>query len=142
MKILILLSLLTLLAGCDRYQVTLNERAIYRPPVLFTDYTISDIALRACIGQAIEDGVILEPEQLERLNCSYAGIRDLAGLGRFTQLKIVNFSNNALQNIRPLMFFGALETVNLTNNSELFCIQLNTLETLVIKELLRPATCR
>jgi len=142
MKILIFFSLLAALAGCDRYHVTLNERAIYSPPVVFIDYAISDVALRTCIAQAIEDGAIFEAEQLERLNCSYAGIRDLAGLGRFTQLKVVNFSNNDLQNIRPLMFFGALETVNLTNNSKLFCIELTTLETLVVKELIRPETCR
>jgi hypothetical protein len=40
------------------------------------------------------------------------------------------------------MFFGSLETLNLANNSELFCIELDTLETLVIKELIRPEICR
>ena len=142
MKILILFSLLMTLFACDRYQVTLNDRELYRPPIIFTDYAISDAALRDCVGQAIVDEAIGEPEQLEQLNCSYAGISNLSGLGRFSQLKSINLSNNNLRNLRPLMFFGSLETVNLANNSELFCIELDTLETLVIKELIRPDICR
>jgi Leucine-rich repeat (LRR) protein len=142
MKILILFSLLMTLFACDRYQVTLNDRELYRPPIIFTDYAISDAALRDCVGQAIVDEAIGEPEQLEQLNCSYAGISNLSGLGRFSQLKSINLSNNNLRNLRPLMFFGSLETVNLANNSELFCIELDTLETLVIKELIRPEICR
>ena len=142
MKILILFSLLMTLFACDRYQVTLNDRELYRPPIIFTDYAISDAALRGCVGQAIVDEAIGEPEQLEQLNCSYAGISNLSGLGRFSQLKSINLSNNNLRNLRPLMFFGSLETVNLANNSELFCIELDTLETLVIKELIRPDICR
>ena len=142
MKILILFSLLMTLVACDRYQVTLNDRELYRPPIIFTDYAISDAALRDCVGQAIVDEAIGEPEQLEQLNCSYAGISNLSGLGRFSQLKSINLSNNNLRNLRPLMFFGSLETLNLANNSELFCIELDTLETLVIKELIRPEICR
>ena len=142
MKILILFSLLMTLFACDRYQVTLNDRELYRPPIIFTDYAISDAALRGCVGQAIVDEAIGEPEQLEQLNCSYAGISNLSGLGRFSQLKSINLSNNNLRNLRPLMFFGSLETLNLANNSELFCIELDTLETLVIKELIRPEICR
>jgi|TARA_B110000967_G_scaffold200713_1_gene236911 Leucine-rich repeat (LRR) protein len=142
MKILILFSLLMTLLACDRYQVTLNDRELYRPPIIFTDYAISDAALRDCVGQAIVDEAIGEPEQLEQLNCSYAGISNLSGLGRFSQLKSINLSNNNLRNLRPLMFFGSLETLNLANNSELFCIELDTLETLVIKELIRPEICR
>ena len=142
MKILILFSLLMTLFACDRYQVTLNDRELYRPPIIFTDYAISDAALRDCVGQAIVDEAIGEPEQLEQLNCSYAGISNLSGLGRFSQLKSINLSNNNLRNLRPLMFFGSLETLNLANNSELFCIELDTLETLVVKELIRPEICR
>ena len=142
MKILILFSLLMTLFACDRYQVTLNDRELYRPPIIFTDYAISDAALRDCVGQVIVDEAIGEPEQLEQLNCSYAGISNLSGLGRFSQLKSINLSNNNLRNLRPLMFFGSLETLNLANNSELFCIELDTLETLVIKELIRPEICR
>ena len=142
MKILILFSLLMTLFACDRYQVTLNDRELYRPPIIFTDYAISDAALRDCVGQAIVDEAIGESEQLEQLNCSYAGISNLSGLGRFSQLKSINLSNNNLRNLRPLMFFGSLETLNLANNSELFCIELDTLETLVIKELIRPEICR
>jgi Leucine-rich repeat (LRR) protein len=142
MKILILASLLTAMSACERYQVTLNDRQLYRPPIIFTDYAIGDAALRDCVAQAIVDDAIGEPEQLEQLNCSYAGISNLSGLGRFSQLKSINLSNNNLRNLRPLMFFGSLETINLVNNSELSCIELDTLETLVIKELIRPEICR
>ena len=51
MKILIVLSLLTLLAGCDRYQVTLNERAIYNPPVLYGPVSARQLKMVSFLSQ-------------------------------------------------------------------------------------------
>ena len=44
------------LAGCESYDVTVNERLVYTPTPLFRDYTIEDAALSDCVEQAILDG--------------------------------------------------------------------------------------
>ena len=56
-RLLFLLSiLLVLLIGCTNlreYDITLNDRPIYSPASLFTNYTLSDPALAICIEQMI-----------------------------------------------------------------------------------------
>ena len=139
----ILLSIITLLtiAACDRYQVTLNEREIYAPPILFGDYEILDPALRNCVAQAINDQKITVAEELKLLNCSYGGIVSLTGLDRFTKLETINLSNNKLETIKPLMFFGDLKRLNLQGNSGLSCKDLLSLGQLLAADLYRPESC-
>mgnify|MGYP002634686889 FL=1 len=139
----ILLSIITLLTivACDRYQVTINEREIYAPPVLFSDYEIIDPALRNCVAQAISDQKITEAEDLRLLNCSYGGIVSLTGLDRFTKLETINLSSNKLETIKPLMFFGDLKRLNLQGNSGLSCKDLLSLEQLLAEDLYRPKSC-
>ena len=129
-NLLVGLALLAL-AGCENYQVTLNEREIYSPPVLFTDYQIADAGLRACIEQTIIDQSIVRAEQLTALLCTYSGIETLTGLGRFNQLKTINLSNNKLKNIKPLMFFGQLQRVDLSDNPNLNCADIRSLAKLL-----------
>ena len=139
----ILLSIITLLTivACDRYQVTINEREIYAPPVLFSDYEIIDPALRNCVAQAISDQKITVAEDLRLLNCSYGGIVSLTGLDRFTKLETINLSSNKLETIKPLMFFGDLKRHNLQGNSGLSCKDLLSLEQLLAEDLYRPKSC-
>jgi len=129
-NLLVGLALLAL-AGCENYQVTLNEREIYSPPVLFTDYQIADAGLRACIEQTIIDQSIDRAEQLTALLCTYSGIETLTGLGRFNQLKTINLANNKLKNIKPLMFFGQLQRVDLSDNPNLNCADIRSLAKLL-----------
>jgi Leucine-rich repeat (LRR) protein len=140
----ILLSIITMLAllSCERYQVTLNEREIYTPAILFSDFQILDPALRTCVTQAINDQKISKPQDLKLLNCSYAAIIQLDGLERFSKLETVNFSNNKLADIKPLMFFGDLKRLDLRGNSGLPCKDLRSLETLLAADLLRPQSCK
>lgn len=140
----ILLSIITILAllSCERYQVTLNEREIYTPAILFSDFQILDPALRTCVTQAINDQKISKPEDLKLLNCSYAAIIQLDGLERFTKLETVNFSNNKLADIKPLMFFGDLKRLDLRGNSGLSCKDLRSLEILLAADLLKPQSCQ
>ena len=140
----ILLSIITILAllSCERYQLTLNEREIYTPAILFSDFQILDPALRTCVTQAISDQKISKPEDLKLLNCSYAAIIQLDGLERFTKIETVNFSNNKLADIKPLMFFGDLKRLDLRGNSGLSCKDLRSLETLLAADLLRPQSCK
>ena len=44
---------LALLAACSNYDFTLNDRVIYTPDPLFTDYDVPDKGLRECIKEAI-----------------------------------------------------------------------------------------
>lgn len=140
----ILLSIITMLAllSCERYQVTLNKREIYTPAILFSDFQILDPALRTCVTQAINDQKISKPQDLKLLNCSYAAIIQLDGLERFSKLETVNFSNNKLADIKPLMFFGDLKRLDLRGNSGLPCKDLRSLETLLAADLLRPQSCK
>lgn len=141
MKILLSLIALLTIVACDRYQVTLNEREIYSPPLLFGDYKILDPALRNCVAQAISDQKITVAEDLRLLNCSYGGIVSLTGLERFTKLETINLSNNKLTTIKPLMFFGNLKRLNLQGNSGLSCKDLLSLEQLLAADLFRPESC-
>jgi len=139
-----LLSIITMmtLLSCERYQVTLNEREIYTPPILFSDFQILDLALRTCVTQAISDQKISKPQDLKLLNCTYAAITQLDGLERFTNLETINFSNNKLADIKPLMFFGGLKRLDLRGNSGLSCKDLRSLEILLAADLLKPQSCQ
>ena len=107
------------LIGCERYQVTINERQIYAPEQLFTDYQIPDPGLNSCIKQAILDRSIKRAEGLRSIPCSYAGISNLDGLKRFTGLTTINLANNNLTDIKALMFFGQLSRLDRSGNESL-----------------------
>lgn len=142
MKNLLSIFILLTITACDRYQVTLNEREIYAPPVLFTDYQIADVGLRNCVTQAISEQRIVRADDLQQLNCSYAGISSLAGLKRFTKLETINLFNNELTDVKTLMFFGDLKRLDLRGNTSLSCKDLLSLEELLAADLLKPETCR
>ena len=142
MKILLSIITMMTLLSCERYQVTLNEREIYTPPILFSDFQILDLALRTCVTQAISDQKISKPQDLKLLNCTYAAITQLDGLERFTNLETINFSNNKLADIKPLMFFGGLKRLDLRGNSGLSCKDLRSLELLLAADLLKPQSCQ
>ena len=141
-----LLSLLSIVcvifvAGFERYAVTLNERPIYTPKVIYSGYNIADPALASCVKQALIEGNITQPEQLEILNCSFAGVRDLSGIERFSQLKTMNLSNNQLIDIKALLFLGELRQVNLAENPAINCMDIDTLEELLSNATIAAPVC-
>jgi Leucine-rich repeat (LRR) protein len=105
-----------IVAGCQGYSYTLNERTVFEPPPLFAGYTIEDTALSACVQQAIEDGEIRSAEQLQDLNCSSAGIRALAGIEVFSGLKRLGLDGNRLESLSPLASLTKLELVQARSN--------------------------
>ena len=129
------------LIGCDRYQLTINERQIYAPEQLFNDYQIPDSGLNSCIKQAIIDRSIKRAQDLRSINCSYAGVDNLDGLKRFTGLTTVNLANNSLTSIKPLMFFGQLSRLDLSGNESVDCKDVETLKNLLPTELIAPRHC-
>lgn len=153
---------LSLLAGCGSYDFTVNDKVVFSPRPLFSDYEIIDAALDACVRQAIADGQVTSAAQLDSLNCSDAGIRDLSGLGVFTGLSRLKLSRNEIRNLMELRTMSSLEElyldsnrvvdpvplydllslrmVNLSGNASLQCPSSTAL--LRARELTLPAHCR
>ena len=141
MKLITISLVFMSLLACDRYHVKFNEQQIYTPRQLFGDYDIPDMALSNCIKQVIIDQSVTRAEELISINCAYAGITDLTGLSRFTQLEVINLANNNLTDIKRLMFFGQLRRVDLTGNNSLACEDIKTLSELLPQELIAPNVC-
>lgn len=108
--------LLILLAACESYDFTINEKVVYSPAPLFTDFDTPDTALRNCLEQAIADNTITAASQLATLNCSHAGITTLQGLSAFSGLTSIRLSSNALRNLVELGAITLLEVIQLDSN--------------------------
>jgi len=116
---LTLIGLIVSSTGCSslkKYDVTFNDRAVYSPQVLFSDYRINDTALSVCIEQAIKDFEVYSASGLEILNCSDAGIKSLLGLSQFKNLKRLKLSDNNIRNMVELSVMGDLIDVQLDGN--------------------------
>jgi len=115
-RLLTCLMTLTLLAACENYDYTFNERVIYSPRELFSDFEVADEGLERCLTQTISDAGITAVGQLTDLNCSHAGIADLDGLALFTGLVRLSLSSNAVRNLVELGSLDALEELHLDGN--------------------------
>lgn len=119
-----------LLAACNNYDLTVNDRVVYTPKPLFSGYQIADQALQACVEQAILDNKITSATGLQTLNCSNAGITELSGIAVFSALEQLNLSTNEITNLTPLRALSALETLYLDSNAILDAAPLYTLTNL------------
>lgn len=108
--------LLLLLPACENYDFKVNERVVYSPHPLFTDFDVPDQALRDCLEQAIVDLVVTAASRLNSLNCSHAGIADLSGLSTFTGLSTLKLSSNNILNLVELEKLTSLQVLFLDNN--------------------------
>ncbi len=114
-----LIGLIMSSSGCNnlkKYDVTFNDRAVYSPQALFSDYRINDNALSMCIEQAIKDFEVYSASGLEILNCSDAGIKSLQGLSQFKNLKRLKLSDNNIRNLVELSVMRDLVDVQLDGN--------------------------
>lgn len=109
-------ALCLLLTACQNYDVTLNDRQVYGPARLFTDFEVADEALQRCIEQRIADENISTALELKTLNCSNAGIASLGGLGQFGGLTQLKFSDNRIRNLVELGQLSSIESLWLDNN--------------------------
>src|SRR5690606_32158296 len=100
-----------LLGSACGYSVSVNERVVYTPPALFTDYKIADQFLARCVEQTLLDHSIHQAKDLTRLNCSSAGIKSLAGLEVFSGLQEIHLAHNALQTVAELAQLPHLQVV-------------------------------
>ncbi len=126
---------LTVLGGCESYDFTVNEKLIYTPKKLFSDFDVPDETLKQCIEQAIVDNKITAANELTLLNCSHAGIINLTGLERFTSLVQLKLSSNKIRNLSPITALIHLETLYLDDNVVVDPVPLYKLSTLRILNL-------
>jgi Leucine-rich repeat (LRR) protein len=105
-----------LLCACQGYDVKVNDKVVYTPTPLFSNFAAADPGLHSCIERAINDGVVTAPGQLSSLDCSFAGIENLDGLATFTELKTLRLSANKISNLAELSKIITLQEVFLDDN--------------------------
>lgn len=127
--------LLLIIAGCSDLDFKINEKVVYSPRPLFTDFEVADAALQACLEQAIIDQKVTLANELLSLNCSHAEISDLGGLEVFTGLTQLKLSSNQIRNLVPLMPMSSLESLYLDNNRIVDPVPLYDLLSLAILDL-------
>jgi Leucine-rich repeat (LRR) protein len=110
------IAVVLLLSACQGYDYTINEKVVYSPNPLFSDFDLPDDALRTCVEQAINDQRVSAPAQLTTLNCSHAGIASLEGLAVFNGLVSLKLSDNDIRNLVELGRLKELRSLYLQNN--------------------------
>jgi Leucine-rich repeat (LRR) protein len=114
----ILLALLpAIIIGCGNYDLTVNEKVVYTPRPLLSDFTVADPALRTCIEQAITEQQVTRPNELLTLSCRDVGINKLEGLGLFTGLRQLTLSANQISDLTALSPLSSLESLDLSDNT-------------------------
>lgn len=108
--------LAALTVACSDMDFKVNDRVVFSPRPLFSEFEIADEALRTCVEQAIADNTITAAAQLQQLNCASAGIEKLDGLATFTGLTQLKLSSNAIRNLAELGALSALQLLALDDN--------------------------
>lgn len=121
---------LIMLAACQGYDFRINDKVVYTPDPLFSDFEAPDPALRACLEQAISDGSITAVQKMSSLNCSHAGIENLEGLGTFEGISALRLSSNNIRNLVEISRLLALEELYLDNNAIIDPVPLSRLAAL------------
>ena len=105
--------------GCtalEQYDITINNVAVYEPVPSPPLQGIEDPALEDCLKQTLEDAQASEPNTLERLNCSDAGISILTGLEQFQNIRSLKLSGNRIRNLLVLERLTKLQQLWLDGN--------------------------
>ena len=116
-RVLIILALLLTIAGCNQYDLKVNERVVYTPKPLFSDYAAPDPALAKCLARAIETNKVTSASQLQALDCHDAGVAELTGLQVFTSLRSLRLSDNKISDLSPLVPLSSVEVLDLADNA-------------------------
>lgn len=119
-----------LLTACQGYDFRINDKVVYTPDPLFSDFNAPDTALRTCLEQAISDESITAVQKMSSLNCSHAGIENLEGLGTFEGIKALRLSSNQIRNLVEISRLFDLEEAYLDNNQIIDPVPLTRLESL------------
>ena len=137
-----------LAAACSSYDFTINEKLVYSPKPLFSDYSATDPALHSCLEQSIAEQKASSAADLQILNCSHAGVTELEGLAVFTgiselaalpYLEVLHLENNQIVDLRPLLELHALRELRVSGNPGIQCASGASL--IVIETLALPEHC-
>ena len=109
-------SALFFISACSSYDFTVNDKLVYTPKPLFSDFEAPDRALYECLTQAIIDEKVTSANELKSLNCSHAGIENLQGLSTFTGLTQLKLSANKILNLHQITALTVLEELYLDDN--------------------------
>lgn len=134
-KLLLMAGAACTLFACSDYEFKFNERTVYTPPPLFSEFQIADSALEACVRQTIKDKRITAAKDLTVLACTSGGIVSLEGLEVFTELEQLNLARNAITNVEPLARLPQLKRLDLSENPVVNVAPLSTLEQLDMVDL-------
>lgn len=115
-KQLFLLCLLAL-GACSDYSLSVNDKVLYTPPGIFTDFRVDDLELQRCLDQSIAEASITAANQLERLQCPAKGIRSVEGVAVFAELSVLGLEDNQVKKIEALVGLEKLQQLNLANNN-------------------------
>jgi Leucine-rich repeat (LRR) protein len=121
---------LLLLAACGSYDFTVNDKVIYTPDPLFTDFNVPDKALRDCLRRAINDAKATSASGVSSLDCASAGVETLAGLSTFTELEQLTLSSNNIVDISELAALSVLQALYLDDNHIIDAVPLYQLPSL------------
>lgn len=105
------------LAGCESFDVNVNDRVVHTPQPLFSDFETPDEGLSQCLGRAISHGGVSAASQLTDLNCSNAGIESLEGLASFRDLLKLRLSANEVVNVSAISSLQSLQELYLDGNA-------------------------
>ena len=151
------------LSACSQYDIKVNEQLVYSPKKVLTDFKVADSNLQSCLDQTIKDQHITQASDLTQLICTDAGITQLAGLERFSQLQFLSLRSNNIESLDGLASLSEirelnaadndlrdasgilsllnLERVDLSGNSQLECRELEQLLGFTQVEVLAPEHC-
>lgn len=115
-SLIVILFAAIILSGCQRYSVSVNERVVYTPPGLFSDYSIEDENLRTCIASIIEEEGFVKARQIKRIICGPKNIANLAGIEAFTYIEVLGLADNKISNIEPVSSLIRLKQLDVSNN--------------------------
>jgi Leucine-rich repeat (LRR) protein len=113
-----LLALLSLsLTACGNMDIAVNDRNVHTPQPVFSDFEVSDDALRQCLTRAISHGGIRAASALTDLNCSRTGISAIDGLATFNGLLKLRLSSNSVDTVAGIESLTTLQELYLDNNA-------------------------
>ena len=97
---------------------------------------VPELALKACINQAMRNEDVQSARKLKYLTCKKRGLTDLSELGGLTLLEELDLSGNKITSLKRLSSLSKLRTLTLTGNKQLTSLagleNLQSLESLIV----------
>lgn len=105
------------IVACSKYEVQVNDKLVYSPPALFSDYQVFDAALKHCLQDSIREQNVTNAKQLTELLCPAGDIQSLEGLNSFLNIHRIGMANNKISGAIDVSRFRKLEYLNIENNA-------------------------